>query len=109
MFKAASSGTQKAITANRLGDGRVVFLGADGGWAMTLADGRLLSDGAELEEAMRYAQTQHDARIIVEPYAIDVEIVEGKPVAARLRERIRADGPTVDYGEAENRRLGVIA
>ena len=108
MFKAASAGQQKAITANRLGDGRVVFLAADGGWVMTLDGSHLVGDGPELDEAMRYAQAQHDARIVVEPYAIDVEMVSGKPVAARLREHIRAMGPTVDYGEAENRRLGVI-
>lgn len=107
MFKAASAGPQKAVTANRLGDGRVVFLAPDGGWAMTLAEARLLDDG-ELEAALRYAQAQHDARIVVEPYAIDVDILNGLPRAARLREHIRAVGPSVDYGEAENRRLGVI-
>ncbi|MFO1184596.1 MAG: DUF2849 domain-containing protein [Bauldia sp.] len=107
MFKAASAGPQKAVTANRLGDGRVVFLAADGGWVMTLAEARLVGDD-ELADAMRYAQAQHDARIVVEPYAIDVELVDGRPVASRLREHIRAVGPSVDFGEAENRRLGVI-
>ena len=28
-------------------------------------------------------------------------IVDGMPVPVRIRERIRADGPTVIYGEAE--------
>ncbi|MBZ0230395.1 MAG: DUF2849 domain-containing protein, partial [Bauldia sp.] len=41
-----------------------------------------------------------------EPYAIDVEIVDDAPVPVRLRERIRAVGPTVDYGADEARRLG---
>ena len=35
------------------------------------------------------------------PIAIDIEIVDGMPVPARIRERIRAEGPTVLYGEAE--------
>jgi hypothetical protein len=30
----------------------------------------------------------------------------GVPVPVRLRELIRAQGPTVDYGEAERTRLG---
>ena len=63
MFKAAKAGPQKAITANRLDDGRVVFLDEFGGWVPTLVEARLLSDGAELEKATAYAKTQHDARI----------------------------------------------
>ena len=105
MFKAASAGPQKAITANRLDDGRVVFLDEGGAWVTSLDDARLVSDGPQLDEANAYAQAQSDARIIVEPYPIDVVNVNDRPVAARLRERIRADGPTVDYGEAERTRL----
>ena len=101
MFKAAKAGPQKAITANRLDDGRVVFLDDLGGWAPTLVEALLLSDGPELDKATAYAKTQHDARIVVEPYPIDVEIIDGLPVPARIRERIRAQGPTVPYGEAE--------
>ena len=105
MFKAASAGPQKAITANRLGDGLVVFLDDAGGWSLAIADARLVSDGPELDEANAYAKAQHDARVVVEPYPIDIEIVDGKPVPVRLRERIRAEGPTVAYGEAEYNKL----
>jgi hypothetical protein len=101
MFKAAKAGPQKAITANRLDDGRVVFLDDVGGWAPTLVEARLLSDGPELDEASAYARAQHEARIVVEPYPIDIVMVDGLPVPARIRERIRAQGPTVRYGEAE--------
>jgi hypothetical protein len=101
MFKAAKAGPQKAITANRLDDGRVVFLDDLGGWAPTLVEARLLADGPELVKAIAYGKAQHDARVVVEPYAIDIEIVDGLPVPARIRERIRAQGPTVRYGEAE--------
>jgi hypothetical protein len=105
MFKAASAGPQKAITANRLGDGLVVFLDAAGGWSLSVAEARLLNDGPELDEANAFAKAQHDARVVVEPYPIDVEIVDGKPVPVRLRERIRAEGPTIAYGEAEYAKL----
>jgi hypothetical protein len=105
MFKAASAGPQKAITANRLGDGLVVFLDAAGGWSLAIGDARLVSDGPDLDEANAYAKAQHDARIVVEPYPIDIEIVDGKPVPVRLRERIRAEGPTIAYGEAEYAKL----
>jgi hypothetical protein len=101
MFKAAKAGPQKAITANRLGDGRVVFLDEAGGWATTLVEARLLADGPELDKAMAYARAQHDARIVVEPYPIDIVTADGLPVPSRIRERIRAQGPTVRYGAAE--------
>jgi hypothetical protein len=105
MFKAAKAGPQKAITANRLSDGLVVFLDDSGGWSLSIAEARLVSDGADLDAANAYAKSQHDARIVVEPYPIDVEIVDGRPVPVRLRERIRAEGPTVVYGEAERTKL----
>jgi hypothetical protein len=106
MFKAAKAGPAKVITANRLSDGIVVFLGDDGGWPVEIAKARILEDGPDFDSALAYAKEQHDARVIVEPYAVDVEVKDGVPVPVRLRELIRAQGPTVDYGDAERARLG---
>ncbi len=92
--------TDSIITANDLGDGLVVFLTADGGWSRRLADARVVGPEA-LAEAIAYGKAQHDARIVVEPYEIEVTLEAGVPVPVRLRERIRAAGPTVAYGEAE--------
>jgi Protein of unknown function (DUF2849) len=102
MFKAATAGPKKAVTANRLDNGLVVFLDAEGGWSVDIAEARLLEDG-DLEAALAYGKAQHDARVVIEPYAIDVEVADdGIPVPVRLREKIRADrGPTVAYGDAE--------
>jgi uncharacterized protein DUF2849 len=105
MFKAAKAGPQKAITANRLDNGRVVFLDEAGGWTMDLADARFVTDGPELDDANAHAKAQHDARIVVDPYPIDIINLDGRPVPARIRERIRAEGPTVAYGEAEYQKL----
>jgi hypothetical protein len=107
MFKAATTGPQKAITANRLDNGLVVFLDPEGGWTVDIAGARLIAD-TELEEAIAYGKAQHDARVVIEPYAIDVEVNDaGVPVPVRLRERIRAErGPTVVYGDAERAKLG---
>lgn len=105
MFKAAKSGPAKAVTANRLDNGLVVFLDQEGGWALDIAEARILED-AELDEALAYGKAQHDARVVIDPYAIDVDVTDGVPVPIRLRERIRAErGPTVDYGDAERARL----
>jgi hypothetical protein len=101
MFRAASDGPRKVVTGNRLGDGRVVFLTIDGDWSPDIAAARVLDGAAEVKEAEAYAQAQHDARIVVEPYVIDVEVTDGTARPTRLRERIRAAGPTVDYGDRE--------
>ena len=101
MFRAASDGPRKVVTGNRLGDGLVVFLTDDGGWSTDIAASRILATPDEVKEAEAYGKAQHDAQIVVEPYVIDVDVAEGVPTPMRLRERIRAEGPTVDYGDAE--------
>jgi sulfite reductase (NADPH) hemoprotein beta-component len=92
--------TDKLITANSLGDGLVVFLTPDGGWSRDIAEARVIGP-AEIDAALAYGKAQHDARIVVEPYEIETTVEDGIPVPVRLRERIRAVGPTVAYGEAE--------
>ena len=106
MFKEAKQGAPKVVTSNRLSDGLVVFLTADGGWSVEIADARLVYDGPELDEALAYGKAQHDAQAVIDPYAIGVQKTNSGPVPTRLRERIRADrGPTVPYGEAERAML----
>jgi hypothetical protein len=106
MFKAAKEGPAKVITANDLADGLVVFLGPDGGWTHDIALARVFADGPDLDAANAYAKTQHDDRVVVEPYPIDVTVTGGRPVPVRLREKIRADrGPTIVYGDAEVAKL----
>ncbi len=110
MFKEAKDGPVKAITANRLGDGLVVFLTENGAWTRNLAEARLIADGEALEEALVYGRAQHDARVVIDPYAIDVTTDGEDPQPIRLRERIRADlGPTVAYGDAERAALAARA
>ena len=85
----------KAITGNRLNDGRVVYLAADGGFVEDIAGARLLDD-AEADAAL----SEHAARVgeVADLYLIDAD-ADGAPAGrAALRERIRASGgPTVDY------------
>lgn len=105
MFKAASSGPAKVVTANRLDDGLVVFLDPEGGWTLDIATARILDDD-ELDDALAYGKAQDEARIILDPYAVDVEVTDGVAVPVRLREKIRAErGPTIAYGEAERAEL----
>ena len=109
MFKAAKEGPAKVITANDLGDGLVVFLDQEHGWTHDIALARVVEDGPDLDEATAYAKAQHDARVVIEPYPIDVTVTGGVPVPQRLREKIRADrGPTIVYGAEEVAKLAGV-
>lgn len=80
------------ITGNATDDGAPIYLRADGSWTRTLSEGKA-SEGEELATALAQAKTQQ--RIVCDPYVIDVKLVEGRPAATNVRERIRASGPTV--------------
>ena len=86
--------TGQIITANRLGDGIVVFLGEDG-WVESLISGLVLKDAPAAAAALARAMADEAADIVVEPYAIDVIDKNGAPGAKHLREVIRAAGPTI--------------
>lgn len=104
MFKAATQGPQKVVTVNRLIDGKVMFLGPGNRWVMHVAEAATFDD-TTLEAAMAFGQAEIAARQVTELYPIDVEITAEGPVPVRLRERIRAEGPSVPYGEAERAAL----
>lgn len=86
---------QKVVTANRLGDGAVVYLTANNLWTEHLAE----ADGVEGETALaRLALAEAAEGAVAGPYLMDVEIgASGIVPAGRaaLRERIRAEGPTI--------------
>lgn len=93
---AESNVTLTAITANRLSDGAVVYLAPGGAWRESLACCRLAETDEERQAMEDIARWAVHGNIVVAPYAIDV-VVEpgGGPRPARLREAIRAVGPTV--------------
>ena len=81
----------QVMTANRLGDGRVVYLGNED-WTTDLADARLLPDADTQALAEEVAKAAVADRAIVEPYLIDVDEEAERIEPVRLRERIRASG-----------------
>ena len=90
-----------AVTANRLGDGRVVFRTAAGGWSLNLAEAGLAPSEAEAAPDLAAAQRDADAQIVIEPYLIEINLTGSSPRPAKLRESIRAFGPTIAYAPAE--------
>ena len=89
----------KIVTANRLGDGAVVYLDADGGWSERLDNGWVALDQDE-EAALlaRAAQAEADL-LIVGAYAMEVARLDDGLAPTSQRERIRSAGPTVAAGE----------
>ena len=87
----------KVLTANRLNDGIAVWLDASGAWAENI-DAALVARHAEaikaLEQAGRIGLADNR---VVDVNVIDVEETGGHIRPLRLRERIRAEGPTIDY------------
>lgn len=81
------------VTANRLSDGRVVFLAADG-WTRDIAAALVPADKEALDAALARAAADAAANLVVEPYAIAVRRDGATLVPERLRERIRVGGPT---------------
>jgi hypothetical protein len=81
----------RALTANRLADGEVVFWKA-GAWVERFADAELFEDAEKGEAAEAAAKMQ--PTVIVEPYLIDLIESEGLWAPLSYRERLRALGPT---------------
>lgn len=85
----------RMIIANRLTDGRVVFLSDPGGWVDDIEDGLLVDSGQDAEHRLQTAHRAVDANVVVDPYVIDVLADNGQRRPALVRERIRAFGPSV--------------
>ena len=81
------------ITANRLKDGLVVFQAA-GGWTIDVNQAEMLDGKETVASALDRAKADAALNIVVDPYAIPVTITATGIAPTRLRERIRAEGPT---------------
>jgi len=83
------------IVANRLTDGRVVFLADDARWVESIQDGLVIESDALQAELLGHAERAVETGLVVDPYLIDVVIEDGRRRPSQLRESIRAFGPTV--------------
>ena len=79
----------KALTANRLIAGEVVFWNR-GAWMERFGEAELFEADEAAEAAVALAQ---QPTIVIEPYLIDVEAEEDGFAPVAFRERIRALGP----------------
>jgi hypothetical protein len=84
----------KILTANRLTDGEAVWYAADHSWSETIDGSEIARDKAGEQRLEAIGKAAHDDNFVVDVNLIDIEIVGGDIVPVRLREKIRADGPT---------------
>lgn len=98
--------TGEVFIANRLNDGLVVFLTVEGGWSEAIADAAVVSDTAEKDRLSAVAAAGVAGCQVIDPLPIEVTVTDGAIMPVRLRERIRALGPTVhtDHGKQAERR-----
>ena len=90
----------QVLTANRLDDGRVVFLTEDGGWSPRLSEARV-ADDADAEARLESLGAEDEAACrVVGCYLIPVAECDGRIEATSARERIRAQGPSVQTSAA---------
>ena len=84
----------KVLTANRLTDGIAVWLDANGEWLERIDDALIARHEEAVEALEKAGKADFDDNLVVDIALIDVEEIDGEIYPVRLRERIRAAGPT---------------
>jgi len=79
------------VTANRLGDGAVVYRTVNDDWTTDLASAAVVAAPAA---AVLLQRAEADGVRAVGPYIAPVEVAENRVLPGNLRERIRLAGPT---------------
>ncbi len=95
MIKTKNLTGRKAVTANRLRDGAVVFLTPGGDWSLDVAGSAVATDKVSADRLMAIGGEAVLKRIVVGPYLFEISDEGGRVEPIAHRERIRAFGPTV--------------
>lgn len=85
----------KIVAANRLTDGETVWLGSDNNWVETINGAEIARDKDAEQILLETGQAAAAANQVVDVTLVDVELAEGRILPIRLRERIRAAGPSI--------------
>ena len=99
----------KVLAANRLGDGEAVWFSSERRWMTTIAGADIARDADEEARLEAIGKAGLRDNEVVEPELIEVELAGGDIVPVRLRERIRAAGPTNRTDLGKQARPGRLA
>ena len=82
------------VTANRLGDGAVIYRAELGGWSTNLEAAAIVHNAQDAKKLLAAASAE-DLEA-VGPYIAPVDTAGGRVMPGNLREQIRVGGPTFD-------------
>ncbi|WP_068311936.1 DUF2849 domain-containing protein [Polycladidibacter hongkongensis] len=99
----------KVFTANRLLDGEVVWMTQSGGWADFLPQAWVYEPQEHSDAAHLLAKQAENEQVVVGAYEIDVEEDAGRWVPVKLKELIRAAGPTTRKDLGKQAQAGAAA
>jgi hypothetical protein len=86
----------KVLTANTLTDGISVWYSGTH-WSLSVLDAEIAADATAESRLTMIGALAYANNEVVDVNLIDVVLKDGKPCPTRLRERIRADGPSIEY------------
>lgn len=87
----------KVLTANRLADGISVWLDVSGNWVESLQDAFVARHAEAVAALESTGKRSFEENAVVDVNVVDVEEVDGVLRPLRMRERIRAEGPSIAY------------
>lgn len=88
---------EKVLTANRLADGISVWLDAAGNWNESLQSAFVARHKEAVDALEATGKQAFTDNKVVDANVVDVEEVDGVLRPLRMRERIRAEGPSIPY------------
>ena len=86
----------KMVSANDLATGMVLYLGTDGRWVREVAQATAYPDDDAAEDGLAIARRDVARNIVVDPFVTEKGGEGGGRMT--LRDAIRANGPTIEYG-----------
>ena len=86
--------TNTIVTAQRLRDGTVVYLGSAHAWVDSV-EAAIPMTRPDADAALEWLRLPENQLEVVDAYAVPIAASEGAIVPLKIRERIRARGPTV--------------
>jgi hypothetical protein len=89
--------TAQVLTANRLTDGIAVWYDRDGKWNEWIGRSVVANTKEEVAELEAVGRKAFADNVVLDVNLVEVEEMEGQIRPLRLRERIRAEGPTIEY------------
>ena len=87
--------TFQVVTANRLRDGAIVWLNSSEGWVEDITQATVAAED-EIEALLAAGESDVAANLVLDVYTVEITGAH-EPLSAR--EKIRANGPSVRYGD----------